>query len=305
MIDSMNLTPKLAGDFETYIKAGSSLESAAAALNIPPDALAGWLQTDPKFKQRIDAAMANARLLAEISLREKSPSTWLRNRPRLPARTLSRSGQRKIDGLTAMQARFCREYIVDSNATKAAIRAGCSTRSACAVASRWLTVDKISRAIEKHRGRLLARTDITVGRVLRERAAIAYFNPRTMFDEAGALLPINQMPEDAVRAIAGMKFDPISGRLVDIRLNSKNGALDALDRILGLYIPDDARLRRQQIEGVGKDGAATPVEFKPPPSDEEKFAKAVEIIRILREVGGIPERGAIDVTPQTNGKVHE
>lgn len=55
------------------------------------------------------------------------------------------------DGLTVKQRRFCEEYLVDFNATQAAIRAGYSENSARSIGSENLTKPDIANAI----GRLL------------------------------------------------------------------------------------------------------------------------------------------------------
>lgn len=49
--------------------------------------------------------------------------------------------------LTARQERFCKEYIIDCNATQAYIRAGYSTGNANALASRMLAKDSIRARI--------------------------------------------------------------------------------------------------------------------------------------------------------------
>lgn len=52
-------------------------------------------------------------------------------------------------GLTRKQERFCREYLIDHNATQAAIRAGYSTESARQIGSENLTKPNISKRIEQ------------------------------------------------------------------------------------------------------------------------------------------------------------
>lgn len=52
-------------------------------------------------------------------------------------------------GLTAKQQRFCDEYLIDLNATQAAIRAGYSKKTATEQSSRLLTKVNIQEYIEK------------------------------------------------------------------------------------------------------------------------------------------------------------
>ena len=51
--------------------------------------------------------------------------------------------------MTAKQQRFCDEYLIDLNATQAAIRAGYSKRAACAIGAENLRKPQIQAFIEK------------------------------------------------------------------------------------------------------------------------------------------------------------
>lgn len=52
--------------------------------------------------------------------------------------------------MTAKQKRFCDEYLIDTNATQAAIRAGYSEKTAKQVGSRLLTYVDVKTYIEEH-----------------------------------------------------------------------------------------------------------------------------------------------------------
>lgn len=52
-----------------------------------------------------------------------------------------------VAGMTAKQQRFCDEYLIDLDGTKAAIRAGYSPKTAAAIASENLTKPKIKEYI--------------------------------------------------------------------------------------------------------------------------------------------------------------
>lgn len=54
-------------------------------------------------------------------------------------------------GLTALQARFVEQYLLDGNATKAALRAGYSSRSAAALGSRALRTPQVQVALAERR----------------------------------------------------------------------------------------------------------------------------------------------------------
>lgn len=68
--------------------------------------------------------------------------------------------------LTPKQAKFCEQFIVDLNATQAAIRAGYSSKSARFQASALLTNPNISSRIEELRKSQSKRTELTADYVL-------------------------------------------------------------------------------------------------------------------------------------------
>lgn len=78
------------------------------------------------------------------------------------------------DELTDKQQRFCEEYIVDLNATKAAERAGYSSKTAEAIGFENLKKPKIQKEIERLKKARSKRTQITADRVLKELARIGY-----------------------------------------------------------------------------------------------------------------------------------
>lgn len=76
--------------------------------------------------------------------------------------------------LTAKQERFCREYIIDLNATQAAIRAGYSKKTANRIASENLSKLDIQKKIQELQQERAERTEITQDKVLKELAGIGF-----------------------------------------------------------------------------------------------------------------------------------
>ncbi len=68
--------------------------------------------------------------------------------------------------LTAKQQKFCEEYLIDLNATQAAIRAGYSQKTANEQASRMLAKVNIQERIAEKQSEASDRTSITVDFVL-------------------------------------------------------------------------------------------------------------------------------------------
>ena len=68
--------------------------------------------------------------------------------------------------MTPKQEAFVREYCVDGNATKAAMRAGYSERTAHSQGPRLLENVEIATAIRREHGKSLGRIEITVDMIL-------------------------------------------------------------------------------------------------------------------------------------------
>lgn len=82
-------------------------------------------------------------------------------------------GERSVK-LTAKQQRFCNEYLIDLNATQAAIRAGYSKKNADKTGPELLGKTEVKKYIEERQKERLKRIEITQDKVLNELAAIAF-----------------------------------------------------------------------------------------------------------------------------------
>jgi len=71
-----------------------------------------------------------------------------------------------MDDLTAKQEMFCQEYLVDLNATKAAIRAKYSEKSADVIGCENLGKPKIAKRIAELKGQRIEKTQINAQWVL-------------------------------------------------------------------------------------------------------------------------------------------
>jgi len=78
--------------------------------------------------------------------------------------------------LTAKQQRFCDEYLIDLNATQAAIRAGYSKKTANEQGARLLANVSVQKYLQKRKTDRIERTEITQDMVLLELANIAFSN---------------------------------------------------------------------------------------------------------------------------------
>ncbi|MVB09408.1 Terminase small subunit [Caprobacter fermentans] len=84
--------------------------------------------------------------------------------------------------MTNKQKRFCEEYLIDLNATQAAIRAGYSPAAASDIGSENLRKPQIRARIDKALAEQSKRTGVTVDRVVRELARVAFANSQDVID---------------------------------------------------------------------------------------------------------------------------
>lgn len=148
--------------------------------------------------------------------------------------------------LTPKQARFVHEYLVDLNATQAAIRAGYKKKNAYQIGSENLRKPQIQAALQEARETQEARTQITADRVLRELARVAFADVTDVtYIEGGhvRLMDSIELTEDQRAAIAYVKegaFGP------EVKLNDKIKALELIGKHLGMF----EKTEEQDSQGV-------------------------------------------------------
>lgn len=166
--------------------------------------------------------------------------------------------------LTDKQKRFCEEYLVDFNATQAAIRAGYSKKTAKEVGCQNLTKLNIQNYISERKDAMTAKTEITVERVLAEYAKLAFFDPRKLFRDDGSPKAICDLDDETAGALAGLDVQEtfegegnnkeFVGYTKKYKLANKQTALDSLAKYLKMFkeAPDEKTLdkARELLEGV-------------------------------------------------------
>ncbi len=137
--------------------------------------------------------------------------------------------------MTDKQARFCEEYMVDLNATQAAIRAGYSPASAKTVGPRLLENVGVQKLIAQLQAEQSRRTGVSTDRVVRELAKIAFVNAADLIDPKTASLKSDASHDDlaAVQSVKVKMFG--DGLEQEVKLADKLRALDLLGKHLGMY----------------------------------------------------------------------
>lgn len=138
--------------------------------------------------------------------------------------------------MTDKQQRFCEEYMIDLNATQAAIRAGYSPQTAEQIGYQLLQKTSVFNEIARLQAAQSIRTGITADRILREYARIAFASLPAVADEYGAL-QADLSPDDAA-AIQSVKVKVTDSSIEkEVKLYDKLHALDVIAKHLGIAAP--------------------------------------------------------------------
>lgn len=140
--------------------------------------------------------------------------------------------------MTKKQELFVAEYLIDLNATQAAIRAGYSVKTANEQASRMLANVSIQQAIAKEMAERSKRTGVNQDRVVQELARIAFVNMTDVVDDKGKIKKSSS--EDDRSCIESIKYKKSStdtGSTVEreVKIGSKLKALELLGKHLGMW----------------------------------------------------------------------
>ena len=157
--------------------------------------------------------------------------------------------------LTDRQRRFCFEYMIDNNATQAAIRAGFSRKTASATASRLLRNVNIQEFLKELRNKQEERTGIKADQVIAELAKVAFSNIQDYIGEDNRIREISQLKREIAAPVESIQVDirhdggDSEGytEKVRLKLHSKMSALNDLCKHLGLFAKDNVHTLNLQL----------------------------------------------------------
>lgn len=200
--------------------------------------------------------------------------------------------------LTPKQRAFVREYLIDLNATQAAIRAGYSESGASVEGCRLLANVKIAAAVDAAMKLRAERTDITAEMVLKELAKIGFSDIRKAIKwhahlvreednpEGGDIAVIKTIVTNQVELIGSEDLDDETaaaiseisqnqGGGIKLKLHDKRAALVDIGKHLGMF--------REKVEITGKDGG--PIEVSDM-TDVERARRVAFALAQAANVGG-------------------
>jgi phage terminase small subunit len=157
--------------------------------------------------------------------------------------------------LNDKQLRFVQEYLIDLNASQAAIRAGYSARTAGSQAHDLLKKPEIQQAISEARIRTSQRLELTRDMVIEQYRRIGFSDVRKFFDENGQLKPITKLDDETAAALQGFEVElrQLDGAdappvpVLKVKWADRKTALDSLMRAQGWN-------SAEQHEITGKNG---------------------------------------------------
>lgn len=140
--------------------------------------------------------------------------------------------------MTEKQKRFVEEYLIDLNATQAAIRAGYSVKTANEQGTRLLANVSIQTAIATEMAKRSKRTGVNQDRVVLELAKIAFVKMTDVVNDKGEIKP--DATEDDLCCIESIKYkrsdsDVGSSEEREVKVAPKLKALELLGKHLGMW----------------------------------------------------------------------
>jgi Phage terminase, small subunit len=159
--------------------------------------------------------------------------------------------------LTAKQAAFVAEYLIDLNATQAAIRAGYSEATAHSQGPRLLDNVEVAAAIAAANNSRISRVQVDADYVLKRLFEMAEADRADLYDANGDLLPVKKWPEVWRKGmVGGIKiealFDGTGKDRVQIGHTKEVKTVDTLSilQTLGKHIKVNAFQEVVKVDGV-------------------------------------------------------
>jgi phage terminase small subunit len=152
--------------------------------------------------------------------------------------------------LNQKQEIFCNEYLVDLNATQAAVRAGYSEKSANEQAGRLLVNASIQARISELMQERMSRLNIDQDKAVKELTKVVLAKMSDVADFDGDCLKFKSIEEIDKNEIDSSVIESIQsvdtkfGKSIKLKLHSKMAAMDILFKHLGLYKKPEEKGKR-------------------------------------------------------------
>lgn len=209
---------------------------------------------------------------------------------------------KKKPRLNDKQKRFVSEYLIDLNATQAAIRAGYSSKPTSAEVHglRLLRNSRVAELLSKRQAEIERRTGISVDRVIREIARVAFADIRsfvTWGPNGVTMMDSEMLDEDDAACVAEVtETTTKDGGSRRFKLHDKIAALTLLAKRLGLT--------PEHLRHAGEDGGPIQYEDITPQDEIERERQRLleeSVNRIAGRLAGTPSGNGAHGSPGGNG----
>ncbi len=166
--------------------------------------------------------------------------------------------------LNERQKRFCVEYLIDFNATQAAIRAGYSKKTAGSIGHENLKKLDIQNFLSKEIAKTAETLGITRERTMQEIGRLAFVDIRKLYSVDGSLKSIHDLDDDSAAALAGVEVyeekvsdkesaeSIVVGSTKKVKTYDKTKALEMLAKHFKIYT-DAPTVNNEITVGYGKE----------------------------------------------------
>lgn len=148
---------------------------------------------------------------------------------------------------------FCKEYVFDWNASRAARDAGYSKKTAGSMGHELLKIPEIKQYIELIKSDLEELSGVTKLRNLKELAKIAYSSIAHLHDTWVDLVEYENLTEDQKAAIESIETDtvkrfegiysePVEVEKVKIKLHPKGSAIAEINKMMGYHAAEKVNI---------------------------------------------------------------
>jgi phage terminase small subunit len=146
--------------------------------------------------------------------------------------------------LNPKQERFCREYVIDLDGAKAAIRAGYSKKTAKEQASKLLTIVNVRDRVLELQTNITEKLSKSALDVLNEYIKIGFSNIQDFIKEGFEIDDIVKLERDKAAAIESIQIiETVSehgtNRNIKFKLYNKITALDSIGKHYGIFKEDN------------------------------------------------------------------
>ncbi|MDU5747861.1 MAG: terminase small subunit [Haemophilus parainfluenzae] len=173
--------------------------------------------------------------------------------------------------LTDKQEMFCREYLIDLNATQAAIRAGYSEKTSNEQGARLLANVSVQNRISELKAQRNDRIDVDADYVLKRLFEIDQMDVMDILLANGELKPIKDWPKVWRTTLSGMDVTEMAGDAAGLLKKIKWPDKVKNLELLGKHISVMAFKEQASHEHTGKNGG--PIETAVLTKDEYKAAR--------------------------------